>query len=163
MDKEILLLISASVVFLTSLTRLNAQSAKIHHEQFQPLTFEEADRKADSVLTLMTTDEKIALVGGDRSFFIRPLPRLNLQEVYMSDATQGVHIREKFTGIDLSKYQLEKSTSFPAPILLAATWNPELSYQYAEAIGEECRAGGIGILLGPGMNAVPAVTMRPEF
>ena len=71
----------------------------------------------------------------------------------MSDATQGVHIREKFTGIDLSKYQLEKSTSFPSPILLASTWNPELSYQYAEAIGEECRAGGIGILLGPGMNA----------
>ncbi len=153
MDKEILLLISASVVFLTSYTRVNAQLAKIHRDQFQPLTFEQADKKADSVLTLMTTDEKIALVGGDRSFFIRPLPRLNLQEVYMSDATQGVHIREQFTNIDLSKYQLEKSTSFPSPILLASTWNPELSYQYAEAIGEECRAGGIGILLGPGMNA----------
>ena len=153
MDKEILLLISSSVVFLTSYTRVNAQSAKIHRDQFQPLTFEQADKRADSVLTLMTADEKIALVGGDRSFFIRPLPRLNLQEVYMSDATQGVHIRDKFTDSDLSKYQLEKSTSFPSPILLASTWNPGLSYQYAEAIGEECRAGGIGILLGPGMNA----------
>jgi beta-glucosidase len=153
MDKEILLLISSSVVFLTSYTRVNAQSAKIHRDQFQPLTFEQADKRADSVLTLMTADEKIALVGGDRSFFIRPLPRLNLQEVYMSDATQGVHIRDKFTDSDLSKYQLEKSTSFPSPILLASTWNPELSYHYAEAIGEECRAGGIGILLGPGMNA----------
>ena len=153
MDKEILLLISASVVFLTSYTRVYGQSAKNRHEQFQPLTFEQADKKADSVLTLMTMDEKIALVGGDRSFFIRPLPKLNLQEVYMSDATQGVHIRENFTGIDLSKYQLEKSTSFPSPISLASTWNPDLAYRYAEAIGEECRAGGIGILLGPGMNA----------
>ena len=153
MDKEILFFISASVVFLTSYTRVAGQSSKIHHEHFQPLTFEEADRKADSVLTLMTTDEKIALVGGDRSFFIRPIPRLNLREVYMSDATQGVHIRDKFTGTDLSNYQLDKSTSFPAPILLASTWNPELSFHYAEAIGEECRAGGIGILLGPGMNA----------
>src|SRR5208283_6168799 len=144
MDKEILLLISASFVFLTSYTLVNAQSAKIHRDQFQPLTFEQADKKADSVLTLMTTDEKIALVGGDRSFFIRPLPRLNLQEVYMSDATQGVHIRDQFTGNDLSKYQLEKSTSFPSPILLAATWDAKLSYRYAEAIGEECRAGGIG-------------------
>ncbi|MCI0696607.1 glycoside hydrolase family 3 C-terminal domain-containing protein [candidate division KSB1 bacterium] len=35
--------------------------------------------------------------------------------------------------------------------LLAATWNAELAYQYAEAVGEECRAGGIGILLGPGL------------
>ncbi len=70
----------------------------------------------------------------------------------MSDATQGVHLRKEFRDVDLSKYQLEKSTAFPCPLALAATWNPDLSYQYAEAIGEECRAGGIGILLGPGMN-----------
>jgi hypothetical protein len=108
MDKEILLFLSASVVFLTSYTRLNGQQAKLHREQFQPLTFEQADKKADSVLALMTDDEKIAYVGGDRSFFIRPLPRLNLQEVYMSDATQGVHIRDKFVGNDLSKYELDK-------------------------------------------------------
>ena len=152
MDKEILFFFSASVVFLISYTRLNGQQSKPHREEFQPLTFEQADKKADSVLALMTADEKIALVGGDRSFFIRPLPRLNLREVYMSDATQGVHIRDKFVGNDLSKYELEKSTSFPCPILLASTWDPELSFRYAEAIGEECRAGGIGILLGPGMN-----------
>jgi beta-glucosidase len=119
---------------------------------FQPLSYEEADEKAGSVLKLMTLDEKISLVGGDRIFFIRPLPRLNLSEVYMSDASQGIHIRQEFDDVDLSEYQLEKSTAFPCPLLLAATWNPELSYKYAEAIGEECRAGGIGILLGPGMN-----------
>jgi beta-glucosidase len=71
----------------------------------------------------------------------------------MSDATQGVHIREKFRDLDLTRYQLQKSTAFPCPISLAATWNPKLSYQYAEAVGEECRAGNIGILLGPGMNS----------
>lgn len=121
-------------------------------EIFQPLSYESADKKADSVLALMTQDEKIAMVEGDRSFFIRSIPRLNLPEVYMTDATQGVHLREKFSGIDLTKYQLEKSTAFPCPISLAATWNLELSYQYAEAVGEECRAGSIGILLGPGVN-----------
>jgi beta-glucosidase len=125
----------------------------IKKEQFQPLSYKQADGKADSVLALMTQDEKIALIGGDRSFFIRPIPRLNFPEVYMTDATQGVHTREKFKDIDLTNYQLEKSTAFPCPISLAATWNPELSYRYAEAIGEECRAGGIGILLGPGMNS----------
>ena len=50
-------------------------------QQFRPLSDEQADPKADSVLALMTLDEKIALLGGDRSFFIRPLPRLNLPEV----------------------------------------------------------------------------------
>jgi beta-glucosidase len=119
---------------------------------FQPLTFEQADEMALSVLGQMTPDEKIAYTGGYKMFFIRSIPRLNLHEVYMTDATQGVHLREKFGDVDLSTYQPEKSTAFPSPILLASTWNPELSYKYAEAIGEECRAGGIGVLLGPGMN-----------
>jgi beta-glucosidase len=101
----------------------------------------------------MTVEEKLAYVGGDKSFFIRALPRLGLREVYMTDATQGVHIRETFRDIDLSKYQLEVSTAFPCPILLAATWNADLAYSYAEAVGEECRAGGVGILLGPGFNS----------
>ncbi len=153
MANRLLLVIVFSMVLSTSHDPLQGQTLKKERERFEPLSYEQADNKADSVLLLMSLDEKIALVGGDRTFFLRPLPRLNLQEVYMSDATQGVHIREKFRDVDLSKYQLEKSTAFPCPISLAATWNPELSYKYAEAIGQECRAGGIGILLGPGMNS----------
>ncbi|MGD0036762.1 MAG: glycoside hydrolase family 3 C-terminal domain-containing protein, partial [Bacteroidota bacterium] len=130
-----------------------AQSMMKEKEQFQPLSYEQADAMADSVLTLMTLDEKLSYIGGDRSFFLRPIPRLNISEVYMTDATQGVHIRENFRDNNLSKYQLEKSTAFPCPLLLAATWNPELAYRYAEAIGEECHEGGIGILLGPGLNS----------
>jgi beta-glucosidase len=119
---------------------------------FQPISFEEADTNARSILASMTLDEKIAYVGGDRMFFIRSIPRLHLKEVYMADATQGIHIRNTIDGINLSDYYVEKSTAFPCPLMLAATWNPGLSYKYAEAIGEECRAVGIGILLGPGMN-----------
>ena len=125
---------------------------KAQSDGFQPLSYEEADKKAEAVLQQMTLEEKIAYVGGDKSFFLRGIPRLDLQEVYMADATMGVHLRETFRNVDLSQYQLEKSTAFPCPLLLAATWNTELSYSYAKAIGEECRAGNIGILLGPGMN-----------
>jgi beta-glucosidase len=148
-----ILFIVLSITFYILFTQMKGQSIKKEKEQFQPLSYELADTKADSVLALMTQVEKIAIVEGDRSFFIRPIPRLNLPEVYMTDATQGVHIREKFRDLDLAKYQLEKSTAFPCPISLAATWNSELSFMYAEAVGEECRAGGIGILLGPGVNS----------
>ncbi|MGA9291469.1 MAG: glycoside hydrolase family 3 C-terminal domain-containing protein, partial [Ignavibacteriaceae bacterium] len=67
-------------------------------------------------------------------------------ELYLSDATQGIHIRR-----DLPD-PLEKSTAFPAPICLTSTWNTKLARDYAKSIGEECRAGGIAVLLGPGMN-----------
>ncbi len=142
------------LIMLATICQMTMMSQKLKNEAkgFQPLSYAQADKKADSVLKQMTLEEKIALVGGDRTFFLRPLPKLKLSEVYMSDATQGVHLRKEFREVDLSKYQLDKSTAFPCPLALAATWNPDLSYQYAEAIGEECRAGGIGILLGPGMN-----------
>ena len=143
--------IMVAISFLGILNNMDAQTMKA--ESFQPLSYEQASEKADSVLALMTLDEKIAYIGGDRSFFLRSIPRLNLSEVYMSDATQGVHIRDRFINTDLSHYMLEKSTAFPCPLLLAATWNTELSHAYAQAVGEECRKGNIGFLLGPGMNS----------
>ena len=48
--------------------------------------------------------------------------------------------------------QLEKSVAFPCSIALASTWNKELAVTYAKSIGEECRAGEIAVLLGPGIN-----------
>jgi len=145
------------LVFLSILISMNSSTGKekqnCNNEDFTPLSFEEATGKADSVLALMTLEEKLAYVGGNNFFFIRPIERLNLPEVYFADATQGVHIRQKIRDeVDLSKYQPTKSTSFPSPILLASTWNTKLAYKYAKSIGEECRAANIGVLLGPGMN-----------
>jgi beta-glucosidase len=138
--------------FCSSGAQVHPQSPSGGAEPFRPRPVALAEHMADSIVALMTSEEKVALVSGDRHFFLRSTPRLHLQEVFMSDATQGVHIRESSGDADLSRYRLERSTAFPCPLCLAATWNPELASRYAEAIGEECRAGGIGILLGPGMN-----------
>jgi beta-glucosidase len=111
-----------------------------------PVSFKDAGKRADTILVKLSTDEKIHLVGGYNMFFIKGYPQYGMPQLYFSDATQGVHIRK-----DLSE-QIQKSTAFPCPIALTATWNPELAWKYAEAIGEECRAGDIAVLLGPGMN-----------
>jgi uncharacterized protein YpmB len=116
MLKDVIFVVALSISIIIFYSQIKSQSMNMKKEIFQPLSYESADKKADSVLALMTQDEKIAMVEGDRSFFIRSIPRLNLPEVYMTDATQGVHLREKFSGIDLTKYQLEKSTAFPCPI-----------------------------------------------
>ena len=149
MRKQMTAAILVSVLFLNETC---AQPPGKENTMFQPLSYEEAGEKADSLVGLMTLEEKLALVCGERGFFLHPLPRLGLPEVYMSDATQGVHIRDKFRDVDLTGYRMRRSTAFPCPLCLAATWNPNLSRDYAEAVGEECRAGGIGILLGPGLN-----------
>lgn len=111
-----------------------------------PISYEKADERAGALLAKMTTDQKLKLISGHNQFFICGFPELGIPELYLSDATQGVHIRKQLSN------QLAKSVAFPAPVALAATWNPELAYRYAKSVGEECRAGDIAVLLGPGMN-----------
>ncbi len=116
-------------------------------KRFRPAVgFEDAGKRARLVLEKLSLEEKVLMIGGHNNFFTKGFEKYEIPELYFSDATQGIHIRK-----DLSN-QLEKSTAFPCPICLSATWNPDLAYKYAEAIGQECRAGGIAVLLGPGMN-----------
>ncbi len=117
----------------------------------QLMSFEEASAKADEYLSKMSIEEKLTLTHGYRSFFFPGLPERGIPYVYLSDASQGVNIRKSLLGDDIVK-QLDSSTAFPAPIMLAATFNKDMAYDYAKAIGEECRAGGVEVLLGPGLN-----------
>ncbi len=139
-----LLIPAISILFITcnQPTKVDKPTPK-----FEPaLNYEQASAKADSILNQLTLDEKIELIGGHNFFFVKGLEQFNIPQLYLSDATQGVHLRKDLDG------QLDKTVAFPCPILLASTWNTNLAYKYAQCIGEECRAGGIEVLLGPGMN-----------
>lgn len=116
-----------------------------------PMSRQEADRRADELIGKMTLGEKIAMTRGYSRFFFQGIDRLGIPYIYLSDASQGVNMRNNLPDPTMVK-QLEKSTAFPAPIMLSATFNPELAHRYGLCVGEECRAGGVEILLGPGVN-----------
>ncbi|UOB18455.1 beta-glucosidase family protein [Abyssalbus ytuae] len=118
---------------------------------FPPVSYEEADKRAKVILQQMTLEEKVELLAGD-DMLIRGLKRFNIPSVTTADATQGVRLAWDEQGKIKWNVGIEKSTAFPAPILLASTWNTDIAYDYARSIGEECRAGKIRFLLGPGMN-----------
>jgi beta-glucosidase len=111
-----------------------------------PVSYEVADQRATEVLGKLSVEQKLQLISGYNGFFIKGWPELGMPELFMSDASGGVNIRRNVSTA------LEKSTAFPNPLALAATWNPGLAYKYAHSIGEECRVGGVAFLLGPGMN-----------
>ena len=119
---------------------------------YPPVSFETASQRADSIVQQLTLDEKLSMIGGTRHFYIHGLERFGFPDLYMADATQGVHIRNTYRDETFEIEPMEKSTAFPCPLLLASTWNTDLAYQYAEAVGEECRVGGVSVLLGPGLN-----------
>jgi beta-glucosidase len=145
--------IHGTVLALMGSTMLCCTSAtpKKVNETKEPLSYSEAVAKADSLVKLMTPEEKILMIGGTEYFYTQAIARLGIPKIKMTDATGGVHLRAEFMGVNY-KNAIDSTTSFPAPILLASTWNRQMAHDYAQSIGEECRAAGIPVLLGPGMN-----------
>ena len=118
---------------------------------FPKIPYEQAAAWADTILAQMTLREKCEYIGGVDVFFIKGIERLGLPPVLCADATAGVVLRERFYEVTYQN-AVQTSVAFPAPIMLAATWNPDLAEAYASAVGEQCNANGIGVLLGPGFN-----------
>jgi beta-glucosidase len=97
------------------------------------------ESRVDSILGQMTTDEKIELIAGINDFYTRPIPRLGIPSLKMSDGPMGVH-----------DYGL--TTAYPADIALAASWDTDLAHRFGMAMGKDARARGVHFILGPGMN-----------
>lgn len=102
------------------------------------ITQEYKDR-ASEIVAQMTLQEKIEYIGGYESWYIRPIDRLGLPAIKMVDGPQGVRNNTQ-------------STLYPSGVAAAATWNKELIYEMGVALGQDARARGVHILLGPGVN-----------
>lgn len=98
-----------------------------------------AKEKAAMLVKAMTLKEKIDYIGGYKAFNIRAIPRLGIPEIKMADGPQGIR-------------NSTKSTLYPSGIAAAATWNRMLINKEGVGLGLDCRARGVHILLGPGVN-----------
>jgi len=120
---------------------LNAQEYNIKREQ-----------KIDSILELLTLEEKVAMCHAQSKFSSPGVPRLGIPEIWMSDGPHGVRAEINWDDWGHAGWTNDSITAFPALTCLAATFNPELAYEYGISIGEEARYRRKDILLGPGVN-----------
>ena len=134
--------------FILSIFALMACSAALA----QPvMSYEEAEAKANEILKSLTLEEKLSMTQGHNRFFFPGFPEKGMPYIYTTDASMGVKNKQHMH--DASEIILaERTTQFPAFIMLAATFNPDLAYKYGHAVGEEARMAGAGVILGPGMN-----------
>jgi len=110
------------------------------------------DARVDDLLKQLTTSEKISLLHADGTFSTAPIPRLGIAERWMLDGPNGVREEIQRNGWNTAGRTDDFSTCFPSGICLAATWDPALARAEGEAIGEEARARGKDIMLGPAVN-----------
>ncbi len=110
------------------------------------------EARVNDLLSHMTLEEKIAMVHGDSKFSTAPIPRLGIPRRWMSDGPLGVREDISHDNWNAAGHTDDYSTAMPAGICLASTWDPDLAYAEGEAIGQEARARGKDIMLGPGVN-----------
>ena len=110
------------------------------------------DARVEDLLSRVTLEEKISIIHADSKFTTAAIPRLGIPRRWLDDGPHGV--REDIgpdTWASAGRTD-DFSTAMPAGICLAATWNPDLGFKEGEAIGQEARARGKDIMLGPGVN-----------
>ena len=99
----------------------------------------EVEQRVGQLLAKLTLNEKLQLLGGDRSFYIRAMPSIGMPAIRMSDGPYGVRT-------------FGPATAYSAGVSLAAAWDPEMAREIGRSMGRDARARGVGILLAPGVN-----------
>ncbi|BCJ45651.1 glycosyl hydrolase [Actinoplanes ianthinogenes] len=96
----------------------------------------------------LTTAEQAALTSGSDFWQTTGIAPAGLPAVVVTDGPHGV--RMQASGGDLLAGV--PATCFPPAVATASTWDPELLRRMGEALGDECRAMDVAVLLGPGVN-----------
>jgi beta-glucosidase len=107
------------------------------------------DERAELLLAQMTLEEKIEMLHGEfpapYAFFNEGIPRLGIPALTMADGPAGVRISNP-------EVNQGEATALPAPMALAAVWEPGVARRYGDLIGAEAFATGHNVQLGPAVD-----------
>ncbi|MFA6507098.1 MAG: glycoside hydrolase family 3 C-terminal domain-containing protein [Treponemataceae bacterium] len=108
-------------------------------------------RDLKPLIAQMTLEEKAGLCSGQDHWHTKAIDRLGIPALRMSDGPHGLR-KQTVGGDHLGLKRSDPATCFPPAVTAACSWDPELVRSLAEAIGVECQAEGVDVLLGPGVN-----------
>jgi beta-glucosidase len=114
----------------------------------QPIEFQ---TDADQLVAQMTLPEKASLMSGSSFWHLQPIAHLGLGKVMVSDGPHG--LRKQGQHADhLGMQASVPATCFPTAVTLASSWDVGLIFEVGAAIGRECQAEDVAVLLAPGIN-----------
>ncbi|MGP8175869.1 MAG: beta-glucosidase [Terracidiphilus sp.] len=113
-----------------------------------------AEKRAADLLSRMTVEEKAAMLSGSGWMESAPIERLGIPAIKMADGPMGVRSWAGSSAITSLPGAPPKvlATSFPAGVAMAATWDTDLVQREGQAIGQEVKALGRDMILGPTVN-----------
>lgn len=109
----------------------------------------------NETLSKMTLEEKASLISGLYFWTTKPIDRLNVPAVTMTDGPHGLRKEygadEGKGGVNIMKGSVP-ATCFPTAVTLASSWDVDLIKEVGVAIAEEAKNQKVSTVLGPGIN-----------
>lgn len=107
--------------------------------------------KNKELLDKMTLEEKVSLCSGKDFWHLRGIERLGIPEIMVTDGPHGLR-KQNPDGEKTGLSNSVPTTCFPTAATTACSWDPDLLFKMGEAMGEECLAEKVSVILGPGVN-----------
>ncbi len=107
--------------------------------------------KIQNLISQMTLEEKAGLCSGLDFWNTKGIERLEIPSLMVTDGPHGLR-KQKESADHLGLHNSVPATCFPSAAGMASSWNRELIGRVGEALGKECQAENVAVLLGPGTN-----------
>jgi len=104
-----------------------------------------------AIVKAMTPEEKASLCAGANFWHTVAVERLGVPSVLMTDGPHGLRKQADTTDVTGMAPSVE-APCFPTAASTGSSFDRDLLKRLGETLAEECRAEGISILLGPGVN-----------
>jgi beta-glucosidase len=147
--KTALIFLMTSTSLFTSVTIFSQVNSK---QSVSPKDLTIYDSKIDQIIKDMSLEEKIAMLHGNGMFSSAGISRLGISDLKYTDGPFGIREELEKNSWNPLRLTTDSATFFPTGSALAATWNPEIAYLLGTALGEEAKARGKDVLLGPAIN-----------
>jgi len=97
----------------------------------------------------LTLEQKASLTSGESFWTTKAAP--SVPSIVLTDGPHGVRLQR--AGSDhLGLFDSVPATCFPPAVALGSSFDVDLLERVGAALGEESKAEGVGVLLGPGIN-----------
>lgn len=103
------------------------------------------------LVSKLTLEEKAGLCSGADFWHTKAVERLGIPSSMVSDGPHGLR-KQDLEADHLGINESIKAVCFPAGCGTAASFNRELLREMGEALGNECQAEGVSVILGPAVN-----------
>lgn len=107
--------------------------------------------KYRELIDKMTLEEKAGLTSGMDFWHTKPIPRLGIPSMLLSDGPHGLR-KQEWQSDHLGMHKSVPATCFPTAASLANSWDTDMIERLGRALGLEAATEGISVLLGPGCN-----------